>query len=136
MALSLDDAVLVAIAKEGSPAALERMGFTAPQIASSIKQHLKDGRLNRIGSKFVLAEGVNLPDLNRAQRKILEPLTQHAVEKMDEDTQYTIEHRTFTQIRERVRNQRETAGLASRQSGVDDTSGPFNGNEFFTERKM
>lgn len=106
MSVSLGDAVLIAIARDGSLSTVEGMGFTASQIAGALRQHLKDGLLVRSGSKFLLGPNVVLPNVKRGPRKILPPLAEHMVEKMDENAQYVIEHRTFTQIRDRVRPQR------------------------------
>ena len=106
MSLPINDAVLVAVARDGSLSSVERMGFTAAQIASSIRQLLKEGKLIRNGPKFALGSEVTLPQIKQPPPKLLEPLVEYAVEKLDENAHYVIGHQTFTQIKERVRNQR------------------------------
>lgn len=106
MSGNLNDSVLIAVAREGSLASVERMGFTAAQIAGSIRQLLKEGRLVRNGPKFTLGPNVTLPSTKARAPKFLEPLAEYAVEKIDENAHYVIGHQTFTQIKERVRHQR------------------------------
>lgn len=106
MAISVEDAVLIAVARDGTLSSVERMGFEASQIAGAIRALLKDGRLVRNESKFMIGPSVTLPAIKRPPPKLLAPLLKYAVEKIDEDAQYVIEHQTFTQIKERVRTER------------------------------
>ncbi|MBD8662698.1 hypothetical protein IFT59_05475 [Rhizobium sp. CFBP 8752] len=106
MATPIEDAVLIAVARDGSLSSVEKMGFEAAQIAGAIRNLLREGRLVRNGSKFALGPGVTLPTIKRPPPKLLTPLAEYAVEKIDENAHYVIEHQTFTQIRERVRTKR------------------------------
>ncbi|WP_442166175.1 hypothetical protein [Rhizobium leguminosarum] len=106
MAISIEDAVLVAVARDGALSSVEQMGFTAVQIAGAIRQLLKEGRLIRNEAKFALGPNVTLPAIKRPDPKLLTQLTEYAVERLDKNAQYVIEHQTFTQIKERVRTQR------------------------------
>lgn len=106
MSISLEDSVLIAVARDGSLSSVEQRGFTAAQIAGGIRQLLKEGRLVRNGPKFALGPDVTLPQIKHASPKLLEPLAEYEVERMDENAHYVIGHQTFTQIKERVRNQR------------------------------
>lgn len=106
MSLPINDAVLVAVARDGSLSSVEQMGFTAAQVAGAIRQLVKEGSLVRNGARFTLAPHVVLPQIKSAAPRQLETLSEYAVEKMDENAHYVIEHQTFTQIKERVRNQR------------------------------
>jgi len=107
MAITIEDAVLVAVARDGSLSSVENRGFTAAQIARAIRILLNEGRLVRNESKFTLAQGVALPRIKHSPPKILALLDEYAVEKLDENAHYVIEHQTFTQIKERVRPQRD-----------------------------
>ncbi|WP_336742942.1 hypothetical protein [Aureimonas altamirensis] len=106
MSANLNDLVLIAVARDGSLSSVERMGFTAAQIASSIRQLLKEGGLVRNGPKFSLGPNVTLPNIKSPAPQLLEPLAEYAVEKLDENAHHVIGHQTFTQIKERVRHQR------------------------------
>jgi len=106
MAISIEDAVLVAVARDGSLSSVEQMGFTSVQVAGAIRRLLKEVRLVRIDEKFALGPNVVLPTIRRPEPKFLTPLTEYAVDKLDGNAQYTIEHQTFTQIKERVRTKR------------------------------
>lgn len=106
MSMTIQDAILIAVAREGTLSSVEQLGFTAAQIAVTIRQLLKEERLTRNGAKFVLGPDVTLPQINHTRKKSPEPLMEFAVEKLDENAQYVIGHQTFTQIKERVRNQR------------------------------
>jgi hypothetical protein len=106
MSLTIEDAILVAVARDGALSAVEQYGYTPAQIAFAIRQLLKEERLSRNGAKFVLGPDVTLPQINKTRKQKPEPLMEFAVEKLDENAQYVIGHQTFTQIKERVRNQR------------------------------
>jgi hypothetical protein len=99
---SIQAAIMSAIAHEGGVSSVERLGFSSAQIAISLRGMLNDGLLVLKDSSFSLAPGV-VPPIGKRPWQDLGILYQYAVEKVGENDEYVIRHRSFALIRERVR---------------------------------
>lgn len=95
--------ILNAIALNGSVESVEKKGFTVAQIALATRQLLDEGSLIYDGSKIILGQNIVLSRKKRVFSS-LEILQKYEIEKINKNDQYIIDHRTFTQIEERVRH--------------------------------
>ena len=85
MGMSIEHAVLIAIARDGTLSLVEKQGFTSAQIAETIRKLLREGYLIRKEARFVLGPNVALPTIVRTELNLLAPLVEYAIDKLDEN---------------------------------------------------
>ncbi|MCK4205971.1 LysR family transcriptional regulator [Brucella pituitosa] len=103
MSISIDEAILAAIAKNGSFEDVEKLGYTPSQVVFGVKRLLESGLLIRGNRRLRLADNVEIPVLAPKKWKNLDVLSEYSIEKMDFNEEYEIGHQSFAQIYERVR---------------------------------